>query len=280
MPSFHAPARWLREIPGPTPDTNTLDQILRIADECDANFQQDRNGVVRFRTRNFTTPPTVLIPEFITERESLNLVYDLTDVVNDVTIIFGEVHPLSQKRETYNTGSDLGLIGVRKQILDTSLIWYEDAVGKAVQYLDQHMPDWQLNDVTLVMNLCTGPVADDVLDLQIGWPVTIATLPPGAPMAEYDGQIIGTTEIMHETDYRMILHLAPFVNAAEEPNQDPIYPDGVITGYDSTGLVDGSGPTAGKQWRWCKWTDVGDSTITNTHTSRRAGTKNTAGPFS
>ena len=247
-----APGRRLRQIERNSNSQELLDALVRIAADADGLLLEDRLGVPRYRTRNFTFPVRYTIPHAVVDSSDLELSTDAGDEITTVRVYYGEPSKQTGLR-TFVTDVNTALnaaIGydVREE-LDTDLRTIDGATGRAAQYLLQNNGGYYIPDLPLLMSACTGSEADDILDLQEGWPVTVEGLPEGWPVESLDCDVIGFTEIMHQTDYRIILHLEPSFELNDEDDSDPIYPDGSLTGYDSTGTE----TISGKEYRWCRW---------------------------
>lgn len=258
-----AAGRRIRQIERNTPPSPILDQLVRIADDCDGLLLEDRLGVPHFRSRNFTFPARYTIPHAIVDSSDIELSTDAGDAVTAVQAYYGEPTAATGLRNS-QTAANSDLIddlGYQVNVeLETDLRTPEGALGRAEQYLLRHDGGFYLPDVTLLMAAASTGEFDDIMELQEGWPVKIETFPDGWPIEELDCDVIGFTEIMHQTDYRIILHVEPSIELNEEDDSDPIYPDGIITGYDATGTE----TIDSKDYRWCRWDASGF--VTNSYT--------------
>ena len=260
-------ARRIRQIERNTPGEPLLDAILRVADDADGLFMEDRLGVPRYRSRNFTLPSRYTLPHAVVDSEDLTLSTDGGDALTTVRVFWGEPSQATglQKHATGNAdpGGDL-VAALDYEVAEdiyTDLATSDGALDKANQYIAQHGDLFSLPDVPLLMRAATGEQADEILDLQEGWPVTVETLPEGWPMESIDADIIGMTDIMHQGDYRIILHLGPPRDFEGVNDDDPIYPDGSLTGYDAAGTEERDDKT----YRWCRWD--ASSFVTNHYTT-------------
>lgn len=226
------PARWIRAVPDNTTGEPLLDVILRIADDCDGLLLEDRLGVMRYRTWNFARPARILLPAHMVEAESIDMVIERGSLINAVTVFYGEPDPTTGlQAEVY--GSDqtsIGQYGKHQAEIATDIQYATGAAGKAQKYLEKNQLGWEVPDVTLLMNQATPAEADVILALQENWRVAVSPLPEGSPIGVYDGDILGFTEVMHETDYRMILHLGPPVGDEAAPPEEPIFAEDSLTG--------------------------------------------------
>lgn len=226
------PARRVRAIPKDTPGTSLLDAVLRVADDCDALLLQDRLGVMRYRTKNFARPARYTIPSNIIESTSMDLNYERGTVINQVTVFYGEPdddtgnQPSVYAEDTISMGE----LGPRAMQLYTDIRYVKGAQGKAADYLTKNAQGWEMPDVTILMKEATGAEAEELWDLQENWRVLVTDLPEGCPINEYAGDVLGFTELMHETDYRLILHLAPPFGDDDAPPEVPIFEDGSLSG--------------------------------------------------
>ena len=258
-----APGRRLRQIERNSNSQELLDGLVRIAADADGLLLEDRLGVPRYRTRNFTFPARYTVPHAIVDSSDIELSTDAGDAVTTVHVYYGEpAKETGLRTSVSDVNSALAAVigyGVQEE-LDTDLRTIDGATGMAAQYLLQHDGGNYIPDLPLLMSAASGGEADDILDLQEGWPITVESLPEGWPVESLDCDVIGFTEIMHQTDYRIILHLEPSYELNEEDDSDPIYPDGSLTGYDSTGTE----TIDGKELRWCRWDESGF--VTNLYT--------------
>ena len=252
-------ARRIRQIDRNTPGQPLLDAILRVADDADGLFMEDRLGVPRYRSRNFTLPSRYTLPHEVIDSEDLVLSTDAGDSISTVRVFYGEPKQ-STGVQNYKIAIDSAMavaLGFDASVdIYTDLATADAAQDKANQYLAQHSDLFSLPDVPLLLRAASTADFDDIMDLQEGWPVTIETLPDGWPVESIDADIVGFTDIMHQTDYRVILHLGPPRDFEGVDDTDPIYPDGSITGYDATGTEDRDDKT----YRWCRWDASGFAT--------------------
>ena len=258
-----APGRRIRQIERNSPSQPLLDALVRIAEDCNGLLLEDRLGVPHFRSRNFTFPARYTLPHAVVDTSSLALSTDAGDVVTTVRVYYGEPSTetgLQDFRSNTNSALNVTLGYDVQEELYTDLRTPEGADGRAEQYLLERGDVFYVPDVPLLMSACSGAEADDILDLQEGWPVTIETLPEGWPVSSIDCDVVGFTEVMHQTDYRIILHLEPSIELNDEDDSDPIYPDDSLTGYDATGTEE----IDDKTYRWCRWDESG--AVTNVFT--------------
>ena len=258
-----SPGRRLRQIERNSNAQELLDGLVRIAANADGLLLEDRLGVPRYRTRNFTFPARYTIPHAIVDSSDLELSTDAGDEITTAVVYYGEPSKQTGLRTSVtdvNTGLNAAIGYDVRDELDTDLRTIDGATGRAAQYLLQNNGGYYIPDLPLLMSAASTGQADDILDLQEGWPVTVESLPEGWPVESLDCDVIGFTEIMHQTDYRIVLHLEPSYELNEEDDSDPIYPDGSLTGYDSTGTE----TISGKEFRWCRWDESGF--VTNLYT--------------
>lgn len=255
--------RWVRMIPVNTPSTPLLESLIRLSEDCQAKLVEDRLGVPHYRTRNFTLPSRLTLVAAAIDLEALEQISE-DDVVNSVDVYYGEprVSDGLQRHSHAEDGTSIAAIGERREELSTDLQWGNGATGLAEQYLAERNGQWYIPDVPILMSQLTADQADDVLDLQEGWPVRVTPLPAGFAAETYDGDILGFTEIMHREDYRIILHLAPSLTPDEETPETPVYPDGILTGYDDTGTWTDEDD---REYRWVSFTTPGESWLTVDH---------------
>lgn len=254
------PARRVRAIPVNNPGQPLLDAALRVADDCDALLIQDRLGVMRYRTKNFARPTRWTIPAHLVESTSIDMTLERGTVVNQVTVYYGEPDPATgnQLAVSEENQPSIAMLGERRADLYTDVMYEAGARGRAVDHLIKNRAAWEMPDVALVMNQATAAEADAVLDLQENWRIRIAPLPAGCPISEYDADIMGFTEIMHETDYRVILHLAPPFGEENDLPEEPIFDADSMTG----GTVGQYEDQYGYLWKTHTFTVAGDFTLT------------------
>jgi hypothetical protein len=249
----------VRQIEKNTPSGKLLEQILRVADDCGGHFLEDRLGVPRYRTRNFTIPGAYTLPSSIVQWDQLSMSKDRGDKLSTVRVYYGEPDPatgLQKVRSDTDSAMAIDLGFDKSNDYVTDLRTPEAADARVAQLLAEGGDVYRMPDVVLLMSEATGEQADDILDFQEGWAVTVEPLPDGWPLASYDGRIIGFTEVM-SADYPLVLHLEPLLTIDGFSDDDPIYPDGIITGYDATDTQ----TVDGKEYRWCRWDTSGSFTV-------------------
>lgn len=257
-----AAARRVRQIERNSLAQPLLDALITVADDCDGFLLEDRLGVVRYRSRNFTLPARWTLPHGLVQAEDLMLSLDDGETLSTVRVFYGEPDPSNgvQRFALATDGAMASALGFdAAEEIYTDLRTPEGAQGKAIEYLSQHSGAPYLTDVPLIMSGATGAQCDDVWDLQLGWPIRVEHLPQGWPTSEVDADIVGMTEIMHQADYRVILHLGAANVREPEDDDDPIYPDGSLTGFDATGTEE----IDSKSYRWCRWDCGGSGFVTN-----------------
>lgn len=249
------PARRTRAIPKNTPGQPLLDALLRIADDADGLLMSDRLGVMRYRTKNFVRPARWTIPAHLVESTSIDLALERGTVINAVTVYYGEPDATTgNQRSVFDQDTQSIIeVGERRADIYTDIQYEAGARGRAQDYLNRNRQAWQMPDVALVMSNATGDDADAVWELQERWRVKVTPLPDGCPIPEYDGDILGFTEVMHETDYRIILHLAPPLGDEDVPPEAPIFDDHSITGGVESTYED----QYGFLWRLHAWETPG-----------------------
>lgn len=254
------PGRWVRMIPVNTPSTPLLDQLIRLTEDCQSKLLEDRLGAVHYRTRNFTLPSRLTFVAGSIDFDALEQTSE-DDVVNAVDVFYGEprVSDGVQRHSHAEDAASIIAIGERREELSTDLQWGNGATGLAEQYLAERNGQAYIPDVPILMSALTEGQADDILDLQEGWPVRVPSLPAAFDSDSYDGDILGSTEIMHREDYRIILHLAPSIVPDEETEETPVYPDGILTGYDDTGTWTDDDD---REYRWVSFTTPGTVFLT------------------
>jgi hypothetical protein len=250
--------RWLRAIDyGQAPEP-LLDVLLAIADDCDALLMQDRFGDVRYRTRYRTPPARETLPSGCIETGSIDMVLEHGTLRNTVYVYYG-ADPQDYIIETDTDYGSIATYGVRADTLTTQLRLEAGARGKGKTYIEANMNRWQVPDVTMVMALTDDTAYDLLISLEEGDPITLDDLPAGAPISTYDANVIGFTEIMHPTDYQMILHLSQGIEPASEDDGNWVE-YGSITGGDDEGTyIDDDGLA----WAWHRFTSDGTLTVTD-----------------
>ncbi len=247
--------RWLRAVAyGQAPEP-LLDVLLGIADDCDALLMQDRFGTVRYRTRYRTAPTRVTLPSAAIEKGTIDMVLEHGTLRNTVYVYWG-ADPQDYVIQTDADYGSIAAYGVRTDTLTTELRFESGARGKGDTYIERNMNRWQVPDITCVMALTDDTAYDLLISLEEGDPITLADLPAGAPVTTYDANVIGFTEVMHSTDYQMILHLSQGLEPAGEDDGNWVE-DGTITGGDTTGTE----VVGGRVYRWHKFTTSGSLTL-------------------
>jgi hypothetical protein len=257
------PGRWVRQIPTNNPSSPLLDQLIRLTEDCQSKLVEDRLGSVHYRTRNFTLPSRLTLVSGAIDHDALEESSE-DDVVNAVDVYYGEprVSDGIQRHSHAEDAASIIAIGERREELSTDLQWGNGATGLAEQYLAERNGQAYIPDVPIIMSALTEGQADDVLDLQEGWPVRVTPLPAAFEADTYDGDILGFTDIMHREDYRIILHLAPSLTPDEETPETPVYPDGILTGYDDAGTWTDEDD---REYRWVSFTTPGESWLNVDH---------------
>lgn len=252
-------ARKLRAVPANTTGSGLLDVLMRIADDCDGLLLEDRLGVVHYRTLNFTRPARYTIPAALVDSTSLDMSIERGDLFNAVTVFYGEPEPdTGNQRSVYAADSaSITANGVHQTEMYTDIQYLSGATGRAEKFLARNGIHWQMYDVALLMKEATGAQAEAIWDLQENWSLRVTPLPAGCPISTYDGDLLGMTEVMHESDYRVILHLGPHLSFTAEEDTNVIWPEDSITGGTVTYVTDGE-----RTYQVHKWTDIGTTTAT------------------
>jgi hypothetical protein len=249
--------RWLLGIPENTPGMNALDALLDIASDCDGLLRETPLGDIDYVARIHDRAARYTIPATVVEHDTLDFNLERGLIRNSIDVYYGDIdEDTGEQPRAYalNTPSVIELGERPGDPIYTGLRFKVGAQGKGARWLTNHRRAWAASDITLVMALAEeGDEADDILTLAEGDPVRVGPLPDGAPMTYYDADILGFTEILHQEDYRIVLHLSPGSPAAGEDDGNWIV-DGSITGGEDTGtyVVDG------REWRWHAWYTAGD----------------------
>lgn len=246
--------RYVTGVTGDDPTPNLLDALLTMAEDCDASLRGTRLGDIDYRLRVWAKPNRYAVPAGITEADTIDMTKERGLIVNVVNVGYGSFDPLTQTQRTVEVRDNASVLkhGERTERLTTVLANKAGAEGHAADYLIAHGELWHAPDVTLAMSLATVAEVAAVCALDDGSPVRVAPLPAGYPIRQLDTEVIGVTDVMHETDWRVILHLAPGTPVTAEDDGNWI-PDGLITGGDETGVYVKDGQT----WRWHKFLNDG-----------------------
>lgn len=248
--------RWLLGVPENTPGVNALEALLDIASDCDGLLRETVLGDIDYVARVHDRDARYTLPATVVEHDTLDLNLERGLIRNSIDVYYGAVdEDTGEQPRAYalNTPSVIEMGERPGDPIYTQLRFLVGAQGKGSRWLINHQRAWAASDVTLVMALADGDAADDILALEEGDPVRLGPLPAGAPMTYYDADILGFTEILHQEDYRIVLHLSPGSPAAGEDDGNWIE-DGLITGGEDTGTY----VKDGREWRWHAWYTPGD----------------------
>ena len=250
--------RYVVGVSDTDPTPNLLDALLTMAEDCDASLRGTRLGDIDYRLRVWPKPNRYTVPSGITEADSIDMTKERGFIVNVVNVGYGPFDPATQTQRTVEVRDDASVLkhGERTERLTTVLANKPGAEGHAADYLISHGELWHAPDVTLVMSLATVAQVAEVCALDDGSPVRVAPLPDGYPIRLLDTEVIGVTDVMHETDWRIVLHLAPGTPVSSEDDGNWV-PDGSITGGDETGVYVKNGQT----WRWHRFLNDGTLTV-------------------
>lgn len=247
--------RYVTERPVNMVGEPLLDLLLALADDCDATLYGTRLGDIDYRARVWNRPARYMIPPGVVQADTIDMALERGLIVNAVDVAYGQPDPntgLQRTALTQNTAS-IQKHGERREQVTTQLANRAGAQGHGGDYLVYRDELWHAPDVTLVMALATVAQVSVIASLEDGYPVRVSPLPAGYPISQLDTDVIGVTDIMHEQDWRVILHLAPGRPASDEDDGNYV-PDGSITGGDETGTY----VKDGHVWRWHKFLNSGD----------------------
>lgn len=125
------------------------------------------------------------------------------------TITFDPPDQADTQRVTVDDATSIALYGPRAALYTTTLLLETHATAHAQTLLDAAAGGWQLPDLELKMNLATDAEVADIAAIDLGYQVSIAGLPAGAPVESYTGKVLGYTEYLSSDDWEIELHLAP-----------------------------------------------------------------------
>jgi hypothetical protein len=251
--------RWLLGIPENTPGVNALEALLDIASDCDGLLRETVLGDIDYVARVHDRDARYLLPADVVEHDTLDLNLERGLIRNSISVFYGDIdEDTGEQPRAYsiNTPSVIEMGERPGDPIPTQLRFLVGAQGKGARWLTNHQRAWAASDITLVMYAATEDEADEILALEEGDPVRLGPMPDGAPMTYYDADILGFTEIVHQQDYRIILHLSPGSPAEGEDDGNWVE-DGTITGGDSTGTY----VVGGREWRWHAFTTPGDADL-------------------
>lgn len=252
--------RWVTAIPAGTQPSNAIDRIVSMADDCSALFYESRVGSLFYRLRDHTRPARYTVPAAIVDRDSVDLVTERGFLRNAIDVYFGPPDPVTgeQSRVFEQDAASVSLVGERRgDPLITQLQNTPGARGRATSYISQFADRVEMPDVTVCMSLITDTDdADDLLAVGERDPLRITPLPAWAPVTNYDGDVIGITDIMARNDYLIILHMDAGPVAGDEDDGNWVT-DGDITGGDDTGIVE----IDGRLHRWHLFESDGSLTV-------------------
>jgi hypothetical protein len=250
--------RFLNKIPHHTPGQPFLQAMLDMASWCDGLFRETRLGDFDYLARVRTRPSRYTLPEDVVERDTIDLSLERGWIRNAVYVTYGDIDPDtgSPRRVFSSNPTDITARGIRYgDEITTGLRFAVGAQGKGATWLENNQKAWHAPDVTLIMSATTDEEADEILGIDEADPVRVTPLPDGCPITTLDADVVGFTEIMHQEDYRIILHLAPGTPAGDEDDGNWIT-DGLITGWESGTYVQG-----GLAWRYHRLTEGTDDLV-------------------
>lgn len=247
--------RYVTERPVNMTAEPLLDLLLTLAEDCDATLMGTRLGDIDYRARVWNRPARYTLPPGVVQADTIDMAIERGLIVNAVDVSYGQPDPTTGLQRTVlvqNTPS-IQKHGERREIVSTQLANRAGAEGHGGDHIIYRDELWHAPDITLVMSLATVAQVSVIAALDEGYPVRVAPLPAGYPITQLDTDVIGVTDVMHEQDWRIILHLAPGKPAGDEDDGNYV-PDGSITGGDETGTYVKNGHV----WRWHKFTTPGN----------------------
>lgn len=193
-----------------------LDELRAIAADSDGLVYATREGNVTYRTR-FASRRRTYIPGYMVDLDALAMSLELGTHRNRVTVEYGE-QPTSGTppmpdgpRPTYvaNYTDSQGRYGRREEYVTTRLANLSGAMDHGGTLLNLYELTWAMPDLLLQMVLADSEMTELAAAIDIGERVHLGVLPAGAPLAEYEGEVIGYSETLSSSDWELELHLGP-----------------------------------------------------------------------
>lgn len=196
------------EPPEPEDSITVLDAISQAAASAGAVVYCDRTNRLHYRTRtapiNWPTAMTRI------HEDSIVMHLELGAVTNEVRVNYGRDEEGRAKQVTARDEESVTAFGKRDTTISTHLLDDADAAAFAQRYVDTHSgAEWTMPDATVVLVDAPPALIDQVANLDLDDAVEIDYMPAGGPVQAYYANVIGYTESLHVTDWKITLHLAP-----------------------------------------------------------------------
>lgn len=190
--------------------------LARMADTTGAVVYVDREGTVVYRCKDATPGTTYPVDPAVTLLNSLQMTQELGDVVNTITVEYGDRDPNTGDRP-YVTATDstsVAIYGVRYSQSGLARIDVATAAD-AQEYADRILaaysePRWHLPRVTAHLGLARddGNVAG-LLTADLDDIVELPQLLPASPEASYASRVLGYTERLDPEEWQLTFVLDP-----------------------------------------------------------------------
>jgi hypothetical protein len=179
--------------------------------DSDSLLYQNREGNVIYQHRSWSPPWEYTIPSYVVNADALDMVLELGDMQNTVTVEYGTPDEVTGYRpiSTWTDSTSIALYGQRNGYYTPPIENSTSADAHAATILNRLNPAWHLPDVELIMELATDRDVYDICALDQNFPVTIEDFPLGAPAPEFVGTVLGWTEDLSSHDWVITMHLAP-----------------------------------------------------------------------
>lgn len=182
--------------------------IVSCAADAGALFYADRSGVIRYRTKDAIDPATFRLPGSATILDTLSMSADLGDVVNVLTVTYGEGNPRPIVTATDN--ESVTAYGRFAKNVTTNLA----TKAAAQDYADRQLaikafPAWAMPSAKVTMIGGDAEAAAAIANLDIDTKAIVGPLPVGAPSQEYTADVVGYAEELATPDWLVTYYLAP-----------------------------------------------------------------------
>lgn len=191
--------------------SNALAQLYATAREAGAIVYADREGKVRYRTRDADVVDTITLPPEFTLLDSLSMSVELGEIINRVTVEYG-VAPDQGNRPTVTSEDPASIkrFGVFSHSVSTQLATKEDAQELADRIiLNDADAFYSMPEVKVTLVKEDPDTIDLIADLDLDNEVLVEPLPIGAPATGYTARVIGYEEEAAFPDWLITYRLAP-----------------------------------------------------------------------
>jgi len=142
-------------------------------------------------------------------RDPIRMTLELGLVRNRVIVEYGTDPGGGRPTVTVEDTAQITEYGLREATYTTDLAIEADAAAHAAYLLAALDPAWTMTGTTILMSTTEDTTTADVASIEQGGTLTVPALLPGAPVEEYSAIVLGYSENVSATDWRIEFHLGP-----------------------------------------------------------------------